>query len=408
MSAKQKRSLALTLILIALIQMPTSAILPAVNKIYTEVFTDHTLSSIQTSMLLTGIMSPISALLMAFLIRRGVISKRAVVVFGLFLLGFVGVLAILLNRHFWCLALLSALMGCAAGCYVSTATSVLVDCFEGDECRRIAGIQAIFLGLGGAALSVSCGFLANTLWYGGYIVLMIAIPIGILALFSVPGGRLKAETDGGEKAPRAKFNYDVLYYALAVFLLLFIFTVATGNISVHFDNAGIRNFSTAAGFAVAVQMLGSAAFGFCFRPLSARFGDMLIPAAFVFCAAGLTIINLCDFSLPLMYLGIAINGMSMSMLNPQCVMSVSKRVDPSNSAIAGALLHSAAPGIGAFLSPVIITNITMAIAGNSTKYRYQFTAFVALAFAAIFFFCNLYRSRKSAGAPYEQTGDDPR
>ena len=397
MTSKQKRSLALTLILIAFIQMPTSAILPAVNKIYTEVFTDHTLSSIQTSMLLTGIMSPISALLMAFLIRKGAISKRAVIVFGLFLLGAVGILAILLNRHFWCLALLSALMGCAAGCYVSTSTSVLVDCFEGDECRRIAGIQAIFLGIGGAALSVSCGALANSIWYGGYIVLMIAIPIGILALFSVPGGRLKPSTDT-EKVTRAKFNYDVLYYVLAVFLLLFIFTVATGNISVHFDNAGIRNFSTAAGFAVAVQMLGSAAFGFCFRPLSARFGDMLIPAAFVFCAVGLTIINLCDFSLPLMYIGIAINGMSMSMLNPQCVMSVSKRVDPTNSAIAGALLHSAAPGIGAFLSPVIITNLTFAIAGSSTKYRYQFTAFVALAFALIFFFCNLYRARKSAGA----------
>ncbi len=400
MSSKQKRSLALTLILIALIQMPTSAILPAVNKIYTEVFTDHTLSSIQTSMLLTGIMSPIAALLMAFLIRKGAVSKRAVIVFGLFLLGAVGVLAILLNRNFWCLALLSALMGCAAGCYVSTATSVLVDCFEGDECRRIAGIQAIFLGLGGAALSISCGALANRLWYGGYIVLMSAIPIGILALFSVPGGRIRTGTDG-VKAPRAKFNYDVLYYALAVFLLLFIFTVATGNISVHFDNAGIRNFSTAAGFAVAVQMLGSAAFGFCFRPLSARFGDMLIPAAFVFCAAGLTIINLCDFSLPLMYIGIAINGMSMSMLNPQCVMSVSNRVDPSNSAIAGALLHSAAPGIGAFLSPVIITNLTMALAGNSTKFRYQFTAFVSLAFAAIFFFCNLYRARKAAGTSAE-------
>ena len=397
MTSKQKRSLALTLILIAFIQMPTSAILPAVNKIYTEVFTDHTLSSIQTSMLLTGIMSPISALLMAFLIRKGAISKRAVIVFGLFLLGAVGILAILLNRHFWCLALLSALMGCAAGCYVSTSTSVLVDCFEGDECRRIAGIQAIFLGIGGAALSVSCGALANSIWYGGYIVLMIAIPIGILALFSVPGGRLKPSTDT-EKVTRAKFNYDVLYYVLAVFLLLFIFTVATGNISVHFDNAGIRNFSTAAGFAVAVQMLGSAAFGFCFRPLSARFGDMLIPAAFVFCAVGLTIINLCDFSLPLMYIGIAINGMSMSMLNPQCVMSVSKRVDPTNSAIAGALLHSAAPGIGAFLSPVIITNLTFAIAGSSTKYRYQFTAFVALAFALIFFFGNLYRARKSAGA----------
>jgi len=395
MDSKQKRSLALTLILIALIQMPTSATLPAVNKIFSDVFTDHSLSSIQTSMLLTGITSPIFSLLTAFLIRRGLLSKRAVIGTGLLLLGTVGILSLLLNRHFWCLALFSSMMGCATGCYASTSTSVLVDSFEGDECRRLAGAQAIFMGLGSAALSVSCGFLVNRVWYGGYLILMVAIPIGLLALFTVPGGRLKTGS-GGERAPRGKFNFDVLYYALAVFLLLFIFTVGTGNISVHFANAGVRNFSTAAGFAVAVQMLGSAAFGLCFRPLSARFGDMLIPGAFLLCAIGLTVLNLCDFSLPLMYIGIAVIGMSMSILSPQCVMSVSKRVDPSSSALGAALLHSVAPGLGSFISPVIITNLTFALAGNSTNFRYQFTAFIALAFAAIFFFCNLRRAKSSA------------
>ena len=77
---------------------------------------------------------------------------------------------------------------------------------------------------------------------------------------------------------------------------------------------------------------------------------------------------------------------------PQCVHSVSKLVDETNSAIATAFLSAVAPGVGAFLSPIVMTNLTLALGGDSTTYRYQFAAFVGLGFAVLIFLLTKYRA----------------
>jgi len=269
-----------------------------------------------------------------------------------------------------------------------------MDVFDSAECRKLAGRQSIGIGLGGALLSISSGFLINYLWYGGYIVLSIGLPVGIFALFTLPRGNSPEHKKTAVQEQKAKLDPDVYFYAAAIAMLLFLFSVGTGNLSVHLAAAGIENFSVAAGFGSAVQMLGSAVFGFFFTPLSKRFGDYLIPAAFLMITLGLLILSLCTFSLILMFLGIAIIGMSMSTLNPQCVLSVSKRVNVHTSATGTSLINSVAPGIGTFLSPVIITNVTFSLAGDNTIFRYCFTAFLSLATAAAFFFLCRYRAKR--------------
>ena len=79
------------------------------------------------------------------------------------------------------------------------------------------------------------------------------------------------------------------------------------------------------------------------------------------------------------------------------LVSISKRVDDSTSALASSLANGVAPGLGSFLSPIIITNFTVAVAGNNTNFRYQFVAFLALAFAVVLFLLNKYREKKLAG-----------
>lgn len=342
-------------------------------------------------MALSGIVSPFASLLSAFLIRRGILSKRAVLSFGLFALGSCGIFSLILHRHFLCLGFLGALIGLAVGCYSPTITSVMVDSFSGDECRKLAGYQAVFMGIGAAALSISCGFLTKKIWFSGYLLLSVALPVAALSLLAVPGIKTPARNT---PSYRSSLPHGVLYYALAVFLLLFIFSVGTGNISVHFGNAGIKRFALAAGFAAAVQMLGSALFGLCFRPLSERLGDMLIPLSFLLAGSGLLILDIFDYSLPLMYLGIAVIGMSMAVLSPQCILSVSQLVDETTSAPASALLNSVAPGLGTFLSPVIITNMTTVLAGNDTGFRYRFTAILSFLIAAAFYLSVRSRARK--------------
>ena len=393
---KEKKLLMWSILLIALFQMPNIGITPAINRMYTEVFTDKPLSAIQTAVGLTSLTGPIVSLIWAFLIRKDIATKRFAILFGTFSLSLAGVLAIFLHGKLWNIGLLAVLLGCGAASYVPNSTSLLVDNFDGDQRRRVAGRQVVFSSLGGIFFCIVGGIVASRLWYGGDLLMMLMIPVAIYSLFVIPSYK-DSTLAYAQSCKKSKLNPDTFYYDLWQFFLYFLYLVFANNISVHFARSGISNPSVAAGFAAAVAMVGSFAVSNVFKKLSSRLGDMMIPLAYVMIFIGFSILNLCDHSLILMFLGICITGTSMGMLPPQCVVSVSKRVDESTSAIAMALLMAVAAGLGGFLSPIVTTNVTMALGGESTNFRYQFMAFFALALAVIVFFLNKYRAKKQAG-----------
>jgi MFS family permease len=177
-------------------------------------------------------------------------------------------------------------------------------------------------------------------------------------------------------------------------LFLFLYIVSSSNISTHLYNANVGN-SAAAGLITAVTMGGGVFAGLFFNKLSSRFGDYLISFAFIVLFIGFTLLNLGHASLALIMLGAFITGMSMSMITPQCLFSVSNIVDASNSSAATSLIVSIAPGIGGFLSPLIITNLTTLLGGDSTNFRFQFVGFTALAVGMVVLYTT-YRRQKTA------------
>lgn len=397
---KQQRILVSCILMIAMFQYPNIATSPAVHKIQSEVFTSVSLSTIQTVMAISSITAPISSLLTSFLIRRGYMTKRFASIAGMAILGLVGVLTVIYHRSLWFLGVLSGLMGWSGGMYVTSSLSILIDSFEGDQRRKVTGLQALAVGAGGILLSILGGILIEIKWFYSYAFMMVALAIAFYGIYAIPKGAgavEKIDNGSGVTTKRSKFNVDILYYVLCQFLLFFFYLVCNHNISVHLANSGVKNFSVAAGFASGIAMAGSVTFSSFFKQLSRKFGDMLIVIGFLLQALGYTLLNVCDFSLFLMMFSVFLVGSAQGTLSPQCTFSVSKRVDPSTSTIAMALVSTVAAGAGGFLSPVIITNLTTALAGNDTNYRYQFTAFLALAAAVIFFFLNRYRAKKQAG-----------
>ena len=165
------------------------------------------------------------------------------------------------------------------------------------------------------------------------------------------------------------------------------------NISTHLK--GIGDTATA-GIATAIQMTGGAIAGLFFNKLSAKLKDMIIVLAFIALFIGFTILNLGQAVLLLDFIGVFIAGLSLGMVFPQCIFSSSRCVDPSNSSTATSIIGCVAPGIGGFLSPLVLTNLTVAIGGELTSFRYQFIGFLSLAFAVIFFFSTRYRQKREA------------
>ena len=397
MTKAQKNFLLITILLVSLIQMPGQATSPAINKIHTEVFPNLPLSVIQTTFSITSLCAALGAFIPASLIRRGIVSKRGIVATGMFMFGLAALLIAVLHAHYWQLVMVAAIVGFAAAMFISPMISVMVDNFHGAEGRRAAGLQSAANGVGGIALSILGGYLVNFRWYGGYLLLLAGIPIGILVLLSFPKGklpRIRRSDEEGTRAPRKRLHTDVYYYTFFAMMAMFMFLVGVGNVSVHLSRSGVENYTAYAGYCTALMMGGTAVAGALYKRISYRLGDYMMALSFVLSFIGYTIISRFDTSIPAILIGSLIAGACLGTMMPQCIHSVSKVVDDTNSATATAFLNAVAPGLGAFLSPVIMTNLTTALAGDSTKYRYQFAAFVALGFAILVFFLTKYRASR--------------
>ena len=397
MTKNQKTFLLITILLVSLVQMPGQATTPAINKIYTEVFTDKPLSVIQTTFSITSLCAALGAFIPAALISRGIVSKRGIVATGMFMFGLAAVLISLFHTQYWQFVMVAVIVGFAAAFFISPMISVMVDNFHGAEGRRAAGLQSAANGVGGIALGILGGYLVNFRWYGGYLLLLAGIPIGILVLLSFPKGKLPRVRRGDkteQRAERKKLHPDVFYYTFFAMMAMFMFLVGVSNISVHLSRTGFENYTAIAGYCTAVMMGGTAVAGAIYKRVSRYLGDYMMTISFIMTFIGYTVLSRFHTSIPAILIGCFIAGSCIGFMMPQCVHSVSKLVDETNSAIATAFLSAVAPGVGAFLSPIVMTNLTLALGGDSTTYRYQFAAFVGLGFAVLLFLLTKYRAVK--------------
>jgi MFS family permease len=373
-----KKLLVATILCIALIQMPILALVPAIERM-ARIFPVRSLSEIQTAVSLPNLISMFSALLSALLIARGVISKKTAVITGILMSISVGAAALFLHTAFWHVIAFSVVLGLSIGFFIPTTMSILFDAFNEEERQKVAGYQTSFINIGGIIMSVVGGFLASFIWYGGYLAFLLMVPVVILAAVTLPGGGMKGVgRASGEPVKKSKLPAEVFYYALLIFLFMMIYNVCSSNLSTHLAGNGLGNSATA-GMASAVMMAGGVATGLIFSKLSTKLGDYVIFFAYLAVFIGFTILNIGHRSLPVVFAGVFIVGSSLSMIIPQCLFSVSKCVDPSSSSAATTLVCCLAPGAGGFLSPIIFTNLTTALSGPSTNFRFQFVGFVALA-----------------------------
>lgn len=393
---KKKKLLIIAILCIALVQMPHLALMPAIERM-AGIFPGHSLSEIQTAVSLSNLVSMFAALLSAFLIAKGVISKKAAVLTGLSLSVFIGFAALFLHTAFWHVIAFSVMLGLAIGFFIPTTMSIMFDAFNDEERQKVAGYQTSFINIGGILMSAVGGFLASLIWYGGYMAFLLMVPVVILAAVALPGGGPKRVGDRIEKQKKSKLPTNVFYYAVFIFLFMMIYNVCNSNLSTHLANNGLGNTATA-GLASAALMAGGVASGLIFSRLSSKFGDYLIFFAFLAVFVGFTVLNIGRVSLTAAFIGVFIVGSSMSLIIPQCMFSVSKCVDPTSSSAATTLVCCLAPGAGGFLSPVVFTNLTTALAGPSTNFRFQFVGVLALVVGIVAALVTLRSEKRAAGA----------
>ncbi|SHI20054.1 Major Facilitator Superfamily protein [Sporobacter termitidis DSM 10068] len=399
--SRRNRTIFLTVMAAALMQMVQFALTPGIARIQTEVFPQYPLSVIQTALTLPSLFSIVFSLVSSFITGKGWVSKKACVVIGLGFITVTSLVAMLFHTQFWHLCMYSILIGTGMGFYIPTSASIMFDNFNEEECRMSVGAQSSFINLGGIIMSVGGGMLASLVWFGGYLMLLIGVPIVIFCFIGIPNDKKEkaaapaADPAGqsGRKRRGAAIPLDIFYYAVITFIFLMIYTVCGTNISSHLQAANVGNTATA-GIAIGVQMAGGVCMGLLFNKVSAKLRDYSLALAFVIVFVGYTIINLGQRYLALDFIGIFITGTAISIIVPQTLFSTSSRVNAANSAAATAIVNTIFPGLGSFFSPGVFTTLTTALGGDSTSFRYEFVGIVSLFFGVVLVGTTLYRSRK--------------
>ena len=172
---KNQKVLMWTILIVALVQMPNLALSPAIDTIKTKAFPGRELAEIQTVMALQSLASLLMSVVAAFLINKGVISKKFAVAFGLFALFLTGVFAAVFNAAYWCFVLMNILLGVATGFYMTNNFGLLFDNFEEEPRQVITGYQTSFINGGGILFGIAGGLAAARLWYGGYLLFLVGL-----------------------------------------------------------------------------------------------------------------------------------------------------------------------------------------------------------------------------------------
>ena len=383
-----KKGLIVTFLMISMIQMPNFALFPAVEYIATEVFPERSLQTIQNVTALPNLIAIFSGIISTLLLRRGITTKRFTAILGISFYSFTGIMAFFLNTQFWHLIFLNVLIGAGMSTCIPGLHSILFDNFDEKMRRILSGLQATFKNVGVVIMSIVGGMLIPIVWYGCHLTTLFAIPVLVLAIIFVPRDKkLKPSAD----IVRTKLPGRVFFYTGMFLVFMIVYQAAPMNFSTHLARGDIGN-AAVAGAGTAMMMASGAVGGIVFAKLWPFLRENLFAVTFVILFVGFSIFNLFSRSLVMSITAMLLCGFAGGLFIPGVIFSVSKLTDPTNSATAALFMGCIAPAGGGFLSPHIMTRLTYALAGESTRFRYQFVGMVCLALALAVFMH--FRSRE--------------
>lgn len=383
--AKSKRLLMWTLFLIFMLQMPQFALSAGIDTIQKNIFKEYSLSTIQTVMSLPNLLSVAAGILSTVVVSLGFTTKKTLTISGIGLIALTGIVSMILHTQFWQLVLFSVLIGLGLGLFVPSAQSIMLDSFDEKERQLISGLQFSFINLGGIIMSVASGLMITLIWYGGYIMLLIVLPVVIMSIFTLPKmQKLGKSPASGGRVKGSKLPVEAYFYIGTLFLFTLMFSVTMSNLPTHLQSNHLGNAGTA-GIVIATTMAGGVCAGIFFDKLSGKIKDYVLPLSMGILFLGFTILNIFSASLPAIFIGAFLAGTTTSLCIAQCIFATSNLLDSSNSALAATFLSCIAPGFGGFLSPVVFTNITQALVPDATGFRYQFVGIVALILGVLLF-----------------------
>lgn len=366
-TGKSKKVIAAGLLVMSLTMACNSALAPILAEVG-KFFPDASDSAIQIVLTLINLVTLPMMFLEPLLEPR--ITKRNIAVIGTALMLVGGIMPQFLNTQLWMLYAASVVIGAGLSLVVVTSSSLISDYFTGLNKSRVMGFQSIFVSIGGTIIAKGSGlFTAMAGWKRGYLVFLIAVPIIIIILLTVPKGEttkpaVKEEGQGGG------VSGGLIYFGILCLITgIFVATFNT-NIAMYLDRKGIGDASTAGTVASIMQVIGIVG-GLVLGNTVKIFKRFTIGAAILMMAAGTAIVGF-STSLPMICVGAAIVGFGFAIRNPGAVTFAANMVPAAKASLAIAIV-SATYNVGNFISAYVV-NAMANVMGDDIANRFIISA----------------------------------
>lgn len=376
MRLNQKSYIGIVIVFVSMFQMAMVGLAPVIAAI-SKAFPGTSDVAVQLASTVLNLVLVIVALFSGPISRR--IGRGWMISVGMALFVLTALGGWLCTPGLWAVYLWSAVLGAGTGLFVPAYSSMMVDYFEGDERRTLAGIQTAAVNVGGVILSLLTGALAARYWNRAYLAFLLALPVLILAL-----RRLPKETDSKPSAypsKKTRIHPSVWFAALQTAVFAVSYFAFSTNISMLLAEEGVTATSLA-GVATGCFMLGGVACGFVFKKLCSVFKGYTAIFAFVLVAASFLAIYLFRGIVPLLVAAF-FGGGSLSVIFPYLLVTAGDKMDPAVSVISTSLIICIGPNLGSFVSPLIITNLASALGFSTVAERFLTAALLALVVAIL-------------------------
>ena len=255
----------------------------------------------------------LSAPLLGILVDR--VGRRTVLLASLALYGVAGGSGLVLGNLYAILAG-RALLGVAVGGVFVSSTALIADWFSGARRARMLGLQAAFMGIGGAVFLTLGGLLASVSPRGPFVVYALALVMLPFAARVVTEPVRASTTAPAGRAGRARMPWALvtLVLAVALFGMIAFYIVPTQLPFYLVDLTGAGPATS--GLAIALVNVVGVVVSLNFGRIRARLPFTVIAVViFVAIAAGLGLVGVAS-SLPLVLLGLAVAGLGTGLLLP--------------------------------------------------------------------------------------------
>lgn len=349
-----------------------SPILGVLNEKYDEYGT----SMVQLLQTLPYLLLMLGSLLIGWWTTKA--SKKKIVLLGLLIVGFCGVLPFF-SDSFWLLFASRLLIGFGFGIVSPMNTAIIAEVFEEQDRAGYMGLHVVGMGVGTMAGNLLGGMLSGF----GYHYFYLAYLIAFISWGGVQFLLEETPPVKSEKASSMKLNLKVYAISFASFAHTLFINAYSMNVGIYILQ-NITEDTTVTGIVTTVNAVFALLVGASFAKISGMLKNYTV-AASIFAAAGGYGVLLAMPGMAGVCIASALCGISLSCFMAGASMMISVSVEPDAVAKASGMF-SIIGGIGGLIAPAFLGNTASVLPGGNSavnQFRIAFIGMLALGCAAL-------------------------